>query len=82
MIRGIIWTHIQSISSESFRSFRGPLFRKPVTGQELFFAASYSKQALVLAMNILNEWVAKGVTSDPHDFNRHQGCYSITFFKR
>ena len=25
-----------TISLESFRSFRGPLFRKPVTGQELF----------------------------------------------
>ena len=30
--------HLDSfiISLESFRSFRGPLFRKPVTGQELF----------------------------------------------
>ena len=28
------------ISLESFRSFRGPLFCKPVTGQELFFAIS------------------------------------------
>ena len=41
--------HLDSyaISLESFRSFRGPLFRKPVTGQELFFAVSYSKPALV-----------------------------------
>ena len=40
--------HLDSytISLESFRSFRGPLFRKPVTGQELFFAVSYSKPAL------------------------------------
>ena len=29
-----------------FRIFRGPLFHKPVTGQELFFAVSYSKPAL------------------------------------
>ena len=29
-----------------FRTFRGPLFPKPVTGQELFFAVSYSKPAL------------------------------------
>ena len=31
--------HLDSyaISLESFRSFRGPQFRKPVTGQELFF---------------------------------------------
>ena len=41
--------HLDSytISLKSFRSFRGPLFRKPVTGQELFFAVSYSKPALV-----------------------------------
>ena len=31
---------------ESFRFFKGPLFRKPVIGQELFFAVSYSKPAL------------------------------------
>ena len=30
-----------------FRIFRGPLFHKPVTGQELFFAVSYSKLALI-----------------------------------
>ena len=35
------------ISLESFRSFKGPLLHKPVTGQELFFAVSYSKPALV-----------------------------------
>ena len=34
------------ISLESFRSFRSPLLYKPVTGQELFFAVSYSKPAL------------------------------------
>ena len=34
------------ISLESFRSFRGPLLYKPVTGQELFFAVTYSKPAL------------------------------------
>ena len=34
------------ISLESFRSFRGPLLLKPVTGQELFFVVSYSKPAL------------------------------------
>ena len=33
------------ISLESFRSFRGPLLPKPVTGQELFLAISYSKPA-------------------------------------
>ena len=35
------------ISLESFRSSRGPLLHKPVTGQELFFAVSYSKPVLV-----------------------------------
>ena len=35
------------ISLESFRFFIGPLLLKPVTGQELFFAVSYSKPALV-----------------------------------
>ena len=41
--------HLDSytISLESFRSFKGPLFRKPITGQELFFAVSHSKPALV-----------------------------------
>ena len=34
------------ISLESFRSFRGPILNKPVTGQELFFAIFYSKPAL------------------------------------
>jgi hypothetical protein len=29
-----------------FKIFRGPLFHKPVTGQELFFAVSYSELAL------------------------------------
>ena len=43
--------HLNSytISLESFRSFRGPLFHKPVTGQELYFAVSYSKPALELS---------------------------------
>ena len=40
--------HLDSytISLESFMSFRGPLFPKPVTGQELFSSFSYSKPAL------------------------------------
>jgi hypothetical protein len=39
MISGITWTHIQSVWNHS-----GPLFRKPVTGQELFFC-SFLQQA-------------------------------------
>ena len=34
------------ISYIPFRTFRGPLFPKPVTDQELFLAVSYSKPAL------------------------------------
>ena len=34
------------ISLVPFRIFRGSLFPKPVTGQELFFGGSYSKLAL------------------------------------
>ena len=41
--------HLGSVSYHSEPSeFRGPLFPKPVTGQELFFAVSSSKVALVL----------------------------------
>ena len=37
-----------TISLESFRSFRVPLFRKPVTGQKPFFCCCfYSKPALI-----------------------------------
>ena len=39
--------HPGSILYHSAGIFRGPLFHKPVTGQELFFAVSYSKPALV-----------------------------------
>ena len=36
------------ISFVRFRTFKGSLFPKPVTGQELFLAISYSKPALEL----------------------------------
>ena len=42
------------ISLVPFRTFRGPLFPKPITGQELFFAVSYSKPALA-SLSWLNE---------------------------
>ena len=44
--------HLDSyaISLGSFRSFRGPLFRKSVTSHELFFAVSYSKPALTFSL--------------------------------
>ena len=46
------------ISLESFRSFRDPLLLKPVTGQELFFAVSYSKPALATISKTIPEmWV-------------------------
>ena len=41
-----------------FRTFRGPLFPKPVTGQELFLAVSYSKPVLIITVsgNIRPHW--------------------------
>ena len=42
----------------SCRSFRGPLLLKPVTVQELFFAVSYSKPALV-QIGLWAIWVEK-----------------------
>ena len=49
--------HLDSytISLESFRSFRGPLFCKRVTGQKLFFAVSYSKLALAEQVGGVNQ---------------------------
>jgi hypothetical protein len=44
MIMAITWTHLESVWNPS-----GPS-EVPVTGQELFFAVSYSKPALV------NDW--------------------------
>ena len=38
----------------SFRTFRCPLFPKPVTGHEQYFAVSYSKPALDLATKRLS----------------------------
>ena len=35
------------ITSYPWTVCRGPLFHKPVTGQEFFFAVSYNKPALV-----------------------------------
>ena len=43
------------ISLESFRYFRCPLFHKPITGQELFLAISYSKPALVTTISTCNK---------------------------
>ena len=46
------------ISLESFRSFRGPLLCKLATGQELFFAVSYSKPALAPNITKLETYIA------------------------
>ena len=45
MIMGLTWTHLESLWNPSGPS-EVPLLYKPVTGQELFFAISYSKPAL------------------------------------
>ena len=50
-----------------FRIFRGPLFHKPVTGQELFFAVSYSKPALDNFDPSLQEY--ESVSSDLFHWN-------------
>ena len=54
----LVCRHLSAISADKtfavssrinfipFRIFRGPLFHKPVTGQELIFTVSYSKPAL------------------------------------
>ena len=42
------------ISLVPFRTFRGPLFPKPVTDQELFLAVSYSKPALAAIADPIN----------------------------
>ena len=41
-----------ALSLESFGLFRGPLFRKPVAGQELFFNVSYSKPVLAKTIRL------------------------------
>ena len=52
--------HLDSytISLESFRSFRGPLFCKPVNWSGFFFAASYSKPALGMQQNIKSIFIS------------------------
>ena len=50
------------ISMESFRSFRGCLLHKPVTGQKLFFAVSYSKPVIVLGFRWVSNWNAQSKT--------------------
>jgi hypothetical protein len=45
MIMGLTWTHLESLSNPSGPS-EVPLLYEPVTGQELFFAISYSKPVL------------------------------------
>ena len=47
MIMGITWAHLESVWNPS-GPLEVPLLHKPVTGQELSFAFSYSKLALVI----------------------------------
>ena len=51
------------ISLVPFRTFRGPLFPKPVTGQELFFAISYSKLALTSAWLVAETTLSSAITN-------------------
>ena len=50
------------ITLVSFITFRGPLFPKQVTGQELFLAVSYSKPALVEDCSLNTQSVKLGKT--------------------
>ena len=72
------------ISLESFGSFRGTLLPKPITGQELFFAVSYSKPALEpLIMAPLTQWIScKNVLLAPTYSieSGHQICNTLTTF--
>ena len=63
------------INLESFRSFKGPLFHKPVTGQELFFAVSYSKLALI--KNSMTNNVTNFLDNGYFRFKKHE----ISIFK-
>jgi hypothetical protein len=65
---GIAQTHLESVWNPSGSSDRGPLLFKPVTGQELFFAVSYSKPALV---NSLHSSIPK---------NTKNSCYILVTF--
>ena len=70
------------ITLESFRFFTRPLIIKPVTGQELFFAVSYSKPALT-AYPLLHENKKKETNTEAgnlitvtyyYDFRRFYDC--------
>ena len=66
------------INLESFRYFRGTLLHKPVTGQELFYAPSYNKPALVPSLKLFNlnfGKVKKWMAVILHIFYEH-----VTFF--
>ena len=65
MIMGITYLDSFRISLESFSFYRGPLLLKPVTGQELFFAVSYSKPDLIIICCV----VCQNAERKPNGFN-------------
>ena len=65
------------ISLESFRSFRGPLLFKSVTGQELSFAVSYSKPALVEGLSNKKETIWQKGQSIIHVGILSQGTWPL-----
>ena len=80
MIMGIISLDSFRISLESFRSFRGTILHKPVTGQELFFAVSYSKPALEYQSGPASESTPKALKLDKVFFFGHfwsLQCYHL-----
>ena len=61
----------------SFRSFRGPLLPKPVTGQELFLAVSHSEPAVVnfVSLSLMRENL-RGLRENLKHKIRTQGCWT------
>ena len=77
------------IDFELFRSFRGTLFPKPVTGQELFFSTRYNKPALGTNSKALHiYWLLKYLHSQIDIqmitqlmFHKVTVLYEVIFFK-
>ena len=48
--QGATQTHLNSMRNYS-ETFRGPLFHRPVTGQELFLDTRYNEPALIVSLD-------------------------------
>ena len=52
--QGATQTHLKSLRNYS-ETFRGPLFHRPVTGQELFLDTRYNEPALVSSFDFFQD---------------------------